>query len=247
MFNIKGGPGRPADLPTGLPAAVVMIPQLLGRRPFRSPDDRRAMAGKGAFVYYGIGLRALPPGLSPRRPGRRDGGRRGAPGRRLETSRVRAVGTASLATDLPGRPPLPAAEPDPAHGPPSADHQTLLTTDIPSAVAGQAREPSNGESRPALSTNDRVSSREWRKMVKSYEDWPVVEVTASESRPATSTGGYDETLLRWCLDAAIVELEANLPVDDTAPVARRFTAARATLGPEADPSQPARTEPVSDL
>ncbi len=216
MFNIKGGPGRPADLPTGLPAAVVMIHSFSAA----DPSDPRTIAGRwlaqGAFVYYGS---VNEPYLQAFRPA-------GLVAEMVAAEVPLAAALRQVEFEPFGRPWRLIYLGDPLYrlpsltgtiGPPSADHQTLLTTDIPSAVAGQAREPSNGESRPALSTNDRVSSREWRKMVKSYEDWPVVEVTASESRPATSTGGYDETLLRWCLDAAIVELEANLPVDDRSP------------------------------
>ena len=53
MFSIPGGPGHPADLPAGLPTAVVMIHSFSAA----DPADPRTIAGRwlsqGAFVYYG--------------------------------------------------------------------------------------------------------------------------------------------------------------------------------------------------
>ncbi len=52
-FSIGGGPGRPADLPGGSPAAVVMVQS----NSAADPADPRTLAGRwlaqGAFVYYG--------------------------------------------------------------------------------------------------------------------------------------------------------------------------------------------------
>ena len=58
---------------------------------------------------------------------------------------------------------------------------------------------------------------EWRRITPSYENWPVVEVASSESRPGPPSGSPDETLLRWCQDAAIGEQVARLPRDDQRP------------------------------
>ena len=102
-----GGPGRPADVPGGLPAAVVMIHSFSAA----DPADPRTIAGRwlaqGAFVYLRVGAtsRTSRPSVRPA-AGRRNGGRRGAPGRRAATGRGRAV-RASLAPDLPGRSALP--------------------------------------------------------------------------------------------------------------------------------------------
>jgi hypothetical protein len=52
-FTIAGGPGRPADVPRGFPAAVVMIHSFSAA----DPADPRTIAGRwltqGAFAYYG--------------------------------------------------------------------------------------------------------------------------------------------------------------------------------------------------
>jgi hypothetical protein len=52
-FSIHGGPGRPADLPGGLPTAVVMIHSFSAAE----LDDPQTVAGRwlaqGAFVYFG--------------------------------------------------------------------------------------------------------------------------------------------------------------------------------------------------
>lgn len=52
-FSIAGGPGRPADLPGGCPAAIVMVQS----HSAADPADPRTLAGRwlarGAFVYYG--------------------------------------------------------------------------------------------------------------------------------------------------------------------------------------------------
>jgi hypothetical protein len=52
-FAIPGGPGRPADVPGGFPAAVVMIHSFSAAR----PADPQTIAGRwldqGAFVYFG--------------------------------------------------------------------------------------------------------------------------------------------------------------------------------------------------
>jgi hypothetical protein len=52
-FSIAGGPGRPADLPGGRPAAVVMVQS----NSAADPADPRTIAGRwlaqGAFVYFG--------------------------------------------------------------------------------------------------------------------------------------------------------------------------------------------------
>ncbi len=52
-FSIAGGPGRPADIPGGCPAAVVMIHSFSAA----DPDNSGTIAGRwleqGAFVYFG--------------------------------------------------------------------------------------------------------------------------------------------------------------------------------------------------
>jgi hypothetical protein len=52
MFSIGGGPGRPSDIPRGMPAAVAMIHSFSAA----SPTDPATIAGRwlssGAFVYF---------------------------------------------------------------------------------------------------------------------------------------------------------------------------------------------------
>src|SRR5262249_60764650 len=52
-FSIAGGPGRPADVPGGCPAAVVLIHSFSAA----DPADPATIAGRwltqGAFVYFG--------------------------------------------------------------------------------------------------------------------------------------------------------------------------------------------------
>ena len=67
-FNISGGPGRPSDIPRGLPASVAMIHSFSAA----DPNDPQTIAGRwlshGAFAYFGSVnepylLAFRPPGL----------------------------------------------------------------------------------------------------------------------------------------------------------------------------------------
>jgi hypothetical protein len=53
MFAITGGPGRPADVPGGFPAAVVMIHSFSAADPADPQTIAARWLAQGAFVFYG--------------------------------------------------------------------------------------------------------------------------------------------------------------------------------------------------
>ncbi len=115
-FSIAGGPGRPADVPGGFPASVVMIHSFSAADPAAPGTLAGRWLAQGAFVYFGSVNEPLL--VAFRRPGAggRTGGRGDAPVGRTATGGIRAVRT-PLAADLPGRSALPAVAGCPGRGP----------------------------------------------------------------------------------------------------------------------------------
>ena len=98
------------------------------------------------------------------------------------------------------------------------------------STAGVTTDPSPLDSRPvgtgqprsrshehSASRLDRLPPSEWQRITPAYEDWPVVEVAGPESNPGPVAEGSDESLLRWCQDAAIGELLASPTPDNRRP------------------------------
>ena len=235
-FSIPGGPGRPADLPGGLPAAVVMIHSYSAA----DPDDPRTIAGRwlaqGAFVYYGS---VNEPYIQAFRPAR------------LVAEMVAAE--VPLAAALRqgefepfGRPWRLVYLGDPLYRLPSADvttdaapadSQALAPRDIRPSGTRQMRWASDEKLGTRLSASDRLPPHDWWRITPSYENWPVVEVAASESSPGSASEGSDEALLMWCRDAAIGELVASPapdgrrpPASDRLPVLKRIRRERLDRG-----------------
>ncbi len=198
MFSIPNGPGRPADIPGGLPAAVVMIHSFSAA----DPADPRTIAGRwlaqGAFVFYGS---VNEPYLTAFRPARLVA--------EMVADEVPLAAALRQGEFEPfGRPWRLIYLGDPLYRLPIREH-----TPDPLAT-GPPRWPSVERPNSRLSKFDRLPSREWRRISPSYEEWPVVEVAASEFRPGAVSAASDETLLRWCQDAAIFELLSGFTSND---------------------------------
>ena len=213
MFSIPGGPGRPSDVPGGLPAAVVMIHSFSAA----APDDPQTIAGRwlaqGAFVYYGS---VNEPYLQSFRPARLVAEMVAAEvplAAALRQGEFEPFGRPWRLIYL-GDPLYRLPDPDARTAPSPADSQALAPLDIRPSGFGQPRWGSDEEPGTRLATSDRLPPRDWWRITPSYENWPVVEVAASESRPGSDPKGSDEALLRWCQDAAIGELVASPPPDD---------------------------------
>lgn len=177
-FSIVGGPGRPADVPGGIPAAVVMIHSFSAA----DPADSATIAGRwltqGAFVYFGS---VNEPYLQAfRKPGLvADLAIRGVPlSAALRQGEFEPLGRPWRLVYL-GDPlyriPLPA----PSGGTGSPDNEG---TDAPTG---------------------RLAPESWRRDSPESAGWPAVAVKA---RPEGPPSDRDDDRLRWCRDAAVAEL-----------------------------------------
>ena len=205
MFNIPGGPGRPADVPGGLPTAVVMIHSFSAE----DPADPDTIAGRwltqGAFVYYGS---VNEPYLQAFRP----------------ASLVAELAAAGMPLGAAlrqgefepfGRPWRLIYLGDPLYRLSTAG----VTTDsspLESRPAGTGQ-PRSASDEHAASRLDRLPPSEWQRITPAYEDWSVVEVAGPESNLGPVAEGSDESLLRWCQDAAVGELLASPTPDNRSP------------------------------
>ena len=203
MFTIPGGPGRPADLPTGLPTAVVMIHSFSAA----SPSDPETIAGRwleqGAFVFFGS---VNEPYLHAFRPAR------------LATEMAIAqmpLGAALRQGEYEpfGRPWRLIYLGDPLYAPPISGIRATLP--LPDAdfqespegrLGGTGQSPLPSKDVPGMRslTSDRVDSVEWHLSRSPDEPWPVTEINPRVSYPVST--GSAEMLLRWCQDAAVSEL-----------------------------------------
>jgi hypothetical protein len=206
-FAIAGGPGRPADLPAGYPSAVVMVHSFSAAE----PADPQTIAGRwlaqGAFVYFGSVNEPYVQAFRPARLVVEMAVAEVPLGAALRQGEFEPFGRPWRLIYL-GDPLYRLPIPDLAIAPSALDARDPATSDFP---------PPDAASDTRLSTSSRLPSRAWRRLEPSSEDWPVVEVTASGSPPTADSARPDETLLRWCRDAAIVELVASLDPDDRRP------------------------------
>jgi hypothetical protein len=199
-FSIIGGPGRPADVPGGCPAAVVMIHSFSAA----DPADPRTIAGRwlsqGAFVYFGS---VNEPYLAAfRKPGLVvDLAARGVPlSAALRQGEAEPLGRPwrliYLGDPLYG---IPATHP--ARGrPPSGDDRQLF----------QIKNP---RSKPENS-GGRLGPEAWRELAPAHADWPVVEVAMPPGSPAPGDEEASADLrLQWCRDAAVGELSGGTSAD----------------------------------
>jgi hypothetical protein len=200
QFSIAGGPGRPADVPGGCPAAVVMIHSTSAG----DPADPGTVAGRwlmqGAFVYFGsvhepflLGFRK--PGLVA------DLAAEGVPlSAALRQGEAEPLGRPWRLIFL-GDPlyRIPAAQPARGRSSAGEDRQSFKIEDS----------RSKGEDRTG-----RLDPEAWRELSPAYAGWPVreVAVTSGASAPGDAEPSADRRL-QWCRDAAIVELAGGTPTD----------------------------------
>jgi hypothetical protein len=186
LFAMTGGPGRPADLPSGMPAAVTMI------HSFSAADltDRQTIAGRwlaqGAFVFFGS---VYEPFLLAFRPPR-------LVAELIEAGAPLAAGLRQGESEPFGFPWRLLYLGDPLYRPWVPRGQTG-----PSPVDGQKGAPPPGA---------RMSAADWRELAPEYAQWPATAVTVRHDRKSPSSGRpsfvSEDDRLRWCVDAAIVHL-----------------------------------------
>jgi len=195
QFAIEGGPGRPADLPPGLPVIVSMI------HSFSAADltDQETIAGRwlaqGAYVFYGS---VNEPFLAAfRRP--------------VLVADLLAAGIPFVAALRQGE--------FEAFGHP----WRLIYLGDPLYRFDNYR--INERSDHSREAGQRLSFDEWRKVTLADANWRVVEVTTQvlppressprhDSRPDTDT---DATRLAWCMEAALAESTAGSGNHNTTP------------------------------
>jgi hypothetical protein len=218
MFAITGGPGHPADLPAGVPAAVAMI------HSFSAADltDRQTIAGRwlaqGAFVFFGsvhepFVLAFRPPGLVA------DVIEAGAPLvaalRQGESEPFGFPWRLVYLGDPLYRPWIPREQPEPSR---NADHQGSPPSDA------------------------RISAAAWQGLALEYARWPATLVTAGDTPMRSSSGRLafdsDQDRLQWCLDTAIGNL--------TKPLTRNHSAGNGK-GPQTETGQYRAVEWLSEL
>jgi hypothetical protein len=192
-FTIPGGPGRPADLPRGFPAALVMIHSFSAA----DPADPRTLAGRwlaqGAFAYFGsVHEPFLLAFRSPRLVAE------------LVAAEVPLVAALRQGEfEAFGHPWRLIYLGDPLYRLPVASGTTAA------ARAGPATQ--------------RLGAGDWQAIAPEYAAWPVVEIAPIELSPDPVAGGTaagsDDALLIWSRDAAIRALTARRRSDDrrTAP------------------------------
>ncbi len=183
-FSISGGPGRPSDIPRGLPESVAMIHSFSAA----APHDGQTIAGRwlsqGAFTYFG----ALnePFVMSFRPP---------------------ELVAALLADAVPLVAALRQGEEEPFGCPWRLVYLGDPLYRVRNEAVNSAR-PACTE-RVKESTNDRIPPAAWRKTAPDYENWSVTEITAHGGTSGESVQARvfdsDEDRLRWCRDASVRE------------------------------------------
>ena len=185
MFAIRGGLGRPSDLPRGVPAAVAMIHSFSAA----DPTDPQTIAGRwlaqGAFVYFGA---MNEPFLLAFRPPR--------------------LVAELMAAEIPFVAALRRGELE-AFGFPwrfvfLGDPLYRLQNNVMTPELRQnhnAGQPGRG---------GRIDATEWQMIAPDYADWPVAEITApaaGTNQPVTRrVSESDDERFRWCVDMAISDL-----------------------------------------
>ena len=215
QFSIAGGPGRPGDIPRGVPTAVSMIHSFSAADPL----DPQTIAGRwldqGAFVYFGSVWEPFLLGVSDAPAGRRSGGGRPSAGGGSATRRIGAV-RLSLAAGLPGRPAV--SSPGAGHRearPAGRQGRSRSSERLSQRPAELGRAQSRDDDRSQVRESERLTPNDWRKATPTNDDWPVIEIDPAfaSSIQAFPPGDRDSDRKRliWCLNAAIGELLGPRP------------------------------------
>jgi len=209
-FSITGGPGRPGDVPRGVPTAVAMVHSFSAA----DPIDPQTIAGRwldqGAFVFFGsVWEPFLPAFRTPRLV--TELAAAGVPlAAALRQGEFEPFGfpwrLVYLGDPLYRLDARTAAKPGQATVKATPDRASRSPVSTRSWGATRSRE--NAPSR-ALGS-ERLSTVDWQKAVPGIGDWPVIEIDplSVSSIPASLEGDGDSDMkrLNWCLDAAIAEL-----------------------------------------
>jgi len=205
-FAIEGGPGRPADLPRGLPVAVSMI------HSFSAADlaDPQTIAGRwlaqGAYIFYGSVNEPFLPAF--RQP---------------------ALVADLLAVGIPFVAALRQGEAE-AFGHP----WRLIYLGDPLYRLEDCR--MNKNSNDSHGAGERASAEEWRKIAPAYAGWRVVEMTTPVLSPKQASDGdntdTDAARLAWCLEAAVAESAAGSGPHDRATLPNPGSGPIGEAGPE---------------
>jgi hypothetical protein len=215
QFSIAGGPGRPGDVPRGVPTAVLMIHSFSAADPL----DPQTIAGRWldqwAFVYFGsVWEPFLPAFRTPRLVA--DLAAAGIPlAAALRQGELEPFGFPWRLVYLGDplyrlRAPL-TAKPGQTVAKAAPDRPKRYLGGHPSSDRAKSRDDDPSQS----PYTGRLTPNEWRKPTPTNDDWPFIEI---EPAPASSIQAFppgdrdsDRKRLNWCLDAAIGELLGPRP------------------------------------
>jgi hypothetical protein len=220
-FTILGGPGRPEDVPWGVPAVVSTIHSFSAVDPTNPETIAGRWLAHGAFIYFGsVHEPFLPAFRTPRlvaellaagvplvaalRQGESEAF--GFPWRLVYLGdplyRIQAVGAS------PGR----AAADVESRGSESSPTSTSLANRVAAWSTSQTSVPSR--------EGERVTPSQWQAMAADRAHWPAVEiapgVTSPVPAPDREKSDTEDQRLRWCLESAIAELTSATPGSRTA-------------------------------
>jgi hypothetical protein len=194
-FSIRGGPGRPGDLPVSVPAAVAMIHSFSAA----DPADLQTIAGRwlaqGAFVYFGS---ISEPFVHAFRPPRLVA--------ELVTSGMPLVAALRRGEDeLFGHPWRLIFLGDPLYRVAPSEHAHARAESM--ADAGPEHSKSAGTD---AGRTDRLNVHAWQQLAATHARWPVDEIrmpqSATQVQAAKRRSLSDEEWLAWCNDSAIAQI-----------------------------------------
>jgi hypothetical protein len=207
-FSMTGGPGRPGDVPRGLPTAVAMIHSFSAADPL----DPNTIAGRwldqGAFIFFGAVWEPFL--MAFRRPAlvaelAAAGVPLAAALRQGEFEpfgfpwRLAYLGDPLYRVDV-GRPANPGQASTGSRVHPSRPEGSTWSWGWTAAHDDRAS---------LAPTSERLDRDDWTEAGPSIREWPVVEIgpqpKSSISDPVADDRDADRRRLNWCLDAAIGE------------------------------------------
>jgi hypothetical protein len=220
VFTIRGGDGRPGDVPRGVFTAVSMIHSFSAA----NPADPQTIAGRwlanGAYVYFGSVQEPFLPAFRP--PG---------------------LVTELIAADVPLVAALRQTELEPfgfpwrlvylgdpfyRAGPPPRENDSL-TAAVKKDGSKSSKHTSPrwnwwssatpASSPPQKDGDGRIDAGQWAKAAAAHDLLPVVPIVAMDAAANPPVGtyedGFDAEKLQFCIDAAIAEAATAKPIGKT--------------------------------